>query len=157
MKKVYFNEFGVMSTMFLCAAADTENPGCKSADDFSKPNAEIMKEIEKEEQERELQEKKNAAKNQLQKDRYEQERDAIELRYQRAKEKAEAKKLKARTEENNKYNAGGVDTEEHKANIQKIREEYSRDIDTADNERSKALSNLRDKNPEGYRRSDSRW
>ena len=143
----------------LCAAAETENPGagtgCESADNFSNPNEALMKEIKAEEEEREKEEKKNAAKLQVQQDTYEQEQQAIELRYKRAVEKAQTKKLKARTEENNKYFAGGIDTDVHKKNIQEINNTYNKEENEADNERCKALRNLRTKNPEGYSRS--RW
>ena len=55
-------------TNIKCMAIEDE--ACASVDGFSKPNSEIMKEIEAEEKAREREEQKNAAKIQLQKDSY---------------------------------------------------------------------------------------
>lgn len=130
-----------------------EDDACASVDGFSKPNAEIMKEIEAEEKAREREEQKNAAKNQLQKDSYRQESEAIELRWARATADAKADRLKAITKENDAYKAGGVDTKEHQENLRKIEDEFYKAQNKADEARNTALENLRTKNPEGYRRN----
>lgn len=135
----------------LCMAIEDE--ACASVDGFSKPNADIMKEIEAEEKAREREEQKNAAKIQLQKDSYRQESEAIELRHQRAIADAKADRLKAITKENDAYKAGGVDTKEHQENLRKIEEDYNKAESKASNARHDALENLRTKNPEGYRRN----
>ena len=130
-----------------------EDEACASVDGFSKPNAEIMKEIEAEEKAREREEQKNAAKIQLQKDSYRQESEAIELRYQRAIADAKADRLKAITKENDAYKSGGVDTKDHQENLRKIEEDYYKAESKANEARNTALDNLRTKNPEGYRRN----
>ncbi len=137
----------------------TADDSLKNVDGFSNPNSEIMDEIRKEEEEREREEKKNAAKIQLQIDTFEQELAAIELRQARAKEEAKTKALKARTDENEKYMAGGKDTEDHKKAIAAIEEEYANNVRKADTEFNKAYQNLKAKNPMGYSRSSRscRW
>ena len=130
-----------------------EDEACAQVDGFSKPNAEIMKEIEAEEKAREREEQKNAAKNQLQKDSYKQESEAIELRYSRAIAEAKADRLKAITKENDTYKEGGVDTKVHQENLRKIEEDYTKAESKASDIRYTALENLRVKNPEGFRRN----
>ena len=130
-----------------------EDDACASVDSFSKPNAEIMKEIEAEEKAREREEQKNAAKNQLQKDSYRQESEAIELRHSRAIAEAKADRLKAITKENDAYKEGGVDTKAHQENLRKIEDEYQKAENKANDTRYTALENLRMKNPEGFRRN----
>ncbi len=130
-----------------------EDDACASVDGFSKPNAEIMKEIEAEEKAREREEQKNAAKNQLQKDSYKQESEAIELRYSRAIAEAKADRLKAITKENDSYKEGGVDTKMHQENLRKIEDEYQKAESKVNDARYTALENLRMKNPEGFRRN----
>lgn len=153
MKKLFtLAQFGILSAMCNAPVGDDE---CAVVDGFSKPNADIMKEIKEEEEKRVRDEQKNAAKNQLQIDSYKQESEAIELRYKRAESEAYAAKLKARTAENNAYTEGGVDTEVHKANLEKIEKTYNDAIEKANKERCKALDNLRQRNPRGYDRS--RW
>lgn len=141
----------IQSVNNKCMAIEDE--ACASVDGFSKPNADIMKEIEAEEKAREREEQKNAAKIQLQKDSYRQESEAIELRYQRAIADAKADRLKAITKENDAYKAGGVDTKEHQENLRKIEEDYNKAESKANTARYDALENLRTKNPEGYRRN----
>ena len=144
-----FTEVGVVS--HKCMAVED----CDAVDGFSKPNADIMKEIKAEEEARVRNEQKNAAKNQLQLDSYRQEKEAIELRYDRAVSDAKATKLKARTNENSSYAEGGTDTEVHKQNLEKIEHTYNEAVEKARRERDKAMSNLRTKNPHGYDRD--RW
>lgn len=132
-----------------------EDDVCALVDGFSKPNADLMKEIEAEETAREREEQKNAAKNQLQLDSYRQEKEAIELRYDRAISDAKADKLKARTSENKTYIEGGVDTEVHKQNLEKIETKYNDACEKVRREKNKAMDNLRTKNPRGYDRD--RW
>ena len=141
----------IQSVNNKCMAIEDE--ACASVDGFSKPNADIMKEIEAEEKAREREEQKNAAKIQLQKDSYRQESEAIELRHQRAIADAKADRLKAITKENDAYKAGGVDTKEHQENLRKIEEDYNKAESKASTARYDALENLRTKNPEGYRRN----
>lgn len=141
----------IQSVNNKCMAIEDE--ACASVDGFSKPNADIMKEIEAEEKAREREEQKNAAKIQLQKDSYRQESEAIELRHQRAIADAKADRLKAITKENDAYKAGGVDTKEHQENLRKIEEDYNKAESKANTARYDALENLRTKNPEGYRRN----
>lgn len=148
--KNLFN-LGIVTANMLCMAAGDEE--CASADGFSKPNAEIMKEIEAEEKAREREEQKNAAKNQLQKDSYKQESEAVELRYSRAIAEAKADRLKAITKENDSYKEGGVDTKVHQENLRKIEDEYQKAESKASDVRYTALENLRMKNPEGFRRN----
>lgn len=140
---------GFAANMCRMAVGDDE---CANVDGFSKPNADIMKEIAEEEAARVRTEQKNAAKNQVKKDSYAQEYNAIELRYKRAEAEAQAERLKAMTKENKNYNEGGVDTDEHRKNLEKIEDEYRTALDKAHRERSKALDNLRTKNPDGYNR-----
>lgn len=147
------NELGVVFTNVLCAPVEDEV--CGVVDGFSKPNADIMKEIKAEEEARVRDEQKNAAKNQLQLDSFRQEKEAIELRYDRAIAEAKADKLKARTKENNAYTEGGVDTEVHKQNLEKIERAYDEACEKARREKMKAMDNLRTKNPRGYDRD--RW
>lgn len=147
------NELGVVFANVLCAPVEDE--ACGAVDGFSKPNADIMKEIKAEEEARVRDEQKNAAKNQLQLDSFRQEKEAIELRYDRAIAEAKADKLKARTKENNAYTEGGVDTEVHKQNLEKIERAYDEACEKARREKMKAMDNLRTKNPHGYDRD--RW
>ena len=147
------NSLGVVFANVLCAPVEDE--ACGVVDSFSKPNADIMKEIKAEEEARVRDEQKNAAKNQLQLDSYRQEKEAIELRYDRAIADAKAVKLKARTNENNSYTEGGVDTEVHKQNLEKIERAYNEACEKARCEKNKAMDNLRTKNPRGYDRD--RW
>ena len=151
--KNFNNELGVVFTNMLCMAVEDET--CDAVDGFSKPNAEIMKEIKAEEEARVRDEQKNAAKNQLQLDSYRQDKEAIELRYDRAIADAKAVKLKARTNENNSYTEGGVDTEVHRQNLEKIERAYDEACEKARREKNKAMDNLRTKNPRGYDRD--RW
>lgn len=148
--KYLFNH-GIVTRNMLCMAIEDE--ACAGVDGFSKPNAEIMKEIEAEEKAREREEQKNAAKNQLQKDSYKQESEAIELRYSRAIAEAKADRLKAITKENDAYKEGGVDTKAHQENLRKIEDEYQKAESKANDTRYTALENLRMKNPEGFRRN----
>lgn len=147
------NELGVVFANVLCAPVEDE--ACGVVDGFSKPNADIMKEIKAEEEARVRDEQKNAAKNQLQLDSFRQEKEAIDLRYDRAIADAKAVKLKARTNENNSYTEGGVDTEVHKQNLEKIERAYDEACEKARREKNKAMDNLRTKNPRGYDRD--RW
>lgn len=151
--KNFNSELGVMFANMLCMAVEDET--CGVVDGFSKPNADIMKEIKAEEEARVRDEQKNAAKNQLQLDSFRQEKEAIELRYDRAIAEAKADKLKARTKENNAYTEGGVDTEVHKQNLEKIERAYDEACEKAQREKNKAMNNLRTKNPRGYDRD--RW
>jgi hypothetical protein len=151
--KKFMNELGSMFANMCCMAVEDE--ACGVVDGFSKPNADIMKEIKAEEEARVRDEQKNAAKNQLQLDSYRQEKEAIELRYDRAIAEAKADKLKARTKENNAYTEGGVDTEVHKQNLEKIERAYDEACEKARREKNKAMDNLRTKNPRGYDRD--RW
>lgn len=128
-----------------------------NVDSFSSPNAEIMKQIQKEQAEKELEAKKNAAKLQLQKDSFEQEFEAIKYRRDNNQVKAKNEALKARTAENNAYLAGDILTEVHQKNIQKIESDLRDKINKINDEFNRAFSNLRNKNPEGYRYSDMRW
>ena len=146
----YYADF-IPGANMLCMAIEDE--ACASVDGFSKPNSEIMKEIEAEEKAREREEQKNAAKIQLQKDSYKQESEAIELRYQRAIADAKADRLKAITKENDAYKSGGVDTKDHQENLRKIEDEYYKAENKAKDACHTALDNLRTKNPEGYRRN----
>lgn len=146
-----FAEIGVVN--HKCMAV--EDDACSVVDGFSKPNADIMKEIKAEEEARVRDEAKNAAKNQLQLDSFRQEKEAIELRYDRAIADIKADKLKARTKENNAYTEGGIDTEVHKQNLEKIEAAYNEACEKASREKKKAMDNLRTKNPRGYDRD--RW
>lgn len=157
MNKFFMTETGVINSVanFKCAAFD-EEAGAASVDGFSNPNAEIMAELKKEEEERVRTEQKNAAKIQLQKDGFEQELNVIELRRDRKKAEAKAKKTKDITAENESYQAGGVDTETHQKNLERIKDDYNKACIEIDREFDKAYDNLRTKNPEGYKRY-SRW
>lgn len=145
-----FNEINSLDNRLRMAIEDAT---CESVDNFSKPNEDIMKEIEAEEKAREREEQKNAAKIQLQKDSYKQESEAIELRYSRAMSDTKADRLKAITKENDAYKAGGVDTKAHQENLRKIEDEFNKAESKASDARYTALENLRTKNPEGYRRN----
>lgn len=145
-----------IANSLLCEEFNPEGVAA-GVDGFSKPNKEIMDEVLKEETEREKEEKKNAAKIQLQVDRFDQEFEVIRNRKAKAYYNADNEATKKRTEENKAYLAGGIDTEEHKKNLDKIAEECSKKKDEAAREYRKACDNLRTKNPEGYRRSNYRY
>lgn len=152
-KMLFMNAgMGIVNTVanFKCE----EVVDCTAVDGFSNPNAELMAEIKKEEEERVRNEQKNAAKIQLQEDSYRQEKEKITLRKKRAEEAAYAKKLKARTEENEKFAAGGILIEEHQENLKKIEDDYNKEISKADEEYRLAYNKLKQMNPEGYRRVD---
>ena len=72
------NEAGI-TDFRKCEEFDPEKVAA-GVDDFSKPNADIMKEIAEEEKKREREAQKNAAKIQLQKDAYDQEYDVLKNR-----------------------------------------------------------------------------
>ena len=144
---------GIMDSRKMMSAEDD----CSSVDNFSRPNKEIMDEIKKEEEARIRDEKKNAAKNQMAEDNCRQQYEALQLRKKRAEEKAHATRLKKRTEENEKYQEGDVDTEEHRQNLEKIQNEYEESIRNADKEFSKACDNLETANPSAYRKVTRGW
>ena len=60
---------------------------------------------------------------------------------------------KARTEENARFQAGEVKVEDHKIKINEISEACDKANTKAEKEFLAAMSKLREKNPEGYRRS----
>lgn len=150
-KKIFMTAgMGLVMGNLKCAAVDD----CSNVDGFSNPNAEIMAEIQKEEEDRIRSEQKNAAKLQLQEDKYKQDKEKLLLRKKRAEEAAEAKKLKARTAENEKFANGGISIEDHQKNLKDIETEYEREINKADDEYRTAYTKLKQMNPEGYRRVD---
>lgn len=150
-KKIFMTAgMGLVMGNFKCAAVDD----CSNVDGFSNPNAEIMAEIQKEEEDRIRSEQKNAAKLQLQEDKYRQDKEKLILRKKRAEEAAEAKKLKARTAENEKFANGGISIEDHQKNLKDIETEYEKEISKADDEYRTAYIKLKQMNPEGYRRVD---
>lgn len=151
MSKFIFMTAGIVMNSANIKCASVED--CNEIDGFSNPNAEIMEEIKKDEEARIREQKKNAAKNQLQEDRYRQDSEKLELRRKRTQEDALAKKLKARTAENEKFASGGVSIEDHKKNLDEINEEYDKNIRKAENEYSNAMRKLRQMNPEGFNRS----
>lgn len=128
-----------------------------SVDGISRPNKEIMDEIKKEEEERLREEKKNAAKNQIAEDNCRQKYEAITLRKKRAEERAYADRLKARTEENEKYQQGDMDTKVHKENLQKIEDSYQKTLDKINREYMDACENLSTANPKAYNRVTRGW
>lgn len=152
MKKEIFMTagMGLIMSSLKCAAVDD----CSNVDGFSNPNAEIMAEIQKEEEDRIRSEQKNAAKLQLQEDKYKQDKEKLLLRKKRAEEAAEAKKLKARTTENEKFASGGISIEDHQKNLKDIETEFEREIAKAYDEYRNAYAKLKQMNPEGYRRVD---
>lgn len=152
MTKVIFMTTGMGLVMgnLKCAAVDD----CSNVDGFSNPNAELMAEIQKEEEDRVRSEQKNAAKLQLQEDKYKQDKEKLNLRKKRAEEAAESKKLKARTAENEKFASGGISIEDHQKNLKDIEAEYEREITKANDEFRNAYAKLKQMNPEGYRRVD---
>lgn len=152
MRKEIFMTAGMGLVMgnLKCAAVDD----CSNVDGFSNPNAELMAEIQKEEEDRVRSEQKNAAKLQLQEDKYKQDKEKLILRRKRAEEAAESKKLKARTAENEKFANGGISIEDHQKNLKDIEAEYEREIAKANDEYRNAYAKLKQMNPEGYRRVD---
>lgn len=153
--KHFMKNFGmILGTMCMMAV---EDDACASVDGFSRPNKEIMDEIKKEEEERIRNEKKNAAKNQMSEDNCRQQYEALQLRKKRAETDAHATRLKKRTEENQKYQNGELDTEEHKANLEKIENEYEEAIRKSDKEFSRACKNLETANPSAYRKVAYNW
>ena len=152
MRKEIFMTAGMGLVMgnLKCAAVDD----CSNVDGFSNPNAELMAEIQKEEEDRVRSEQKNAAKLQLQEDKYKQDKEKLILRKKRAEEAAESKKLKARTAENEKFANGGISIEDHQKNLKDIEAEYEREIAKANDEYRNAYAKLKQMNPEGYRRVD---
>lgn len=152
MRKEIFMTAGMGLVMgnLKCAAVDD----CSNVDGFSNPNAELMAEIQKEEEDRVRSEQKNAAKLQLQEDKYKQDKEKLILRKKRAEEAAESKKLKARTAENEKFASGGISIEDHQKNLKDIEAEYEREIAKANDECRNAYAKLKQMNPEGYKRVD---
>lgn len=152
MRKEIFMTAGMGLVMgnLKCTAVDD----CSNVDGFSNPNAELMAEIQKEEEDRVRSEQKNAAKLQLQEDKYKQDKEKLILRKKRAEEAAESKKLKARTAENEKFASGGISIEDHQKNLKDIEAEYEREIAKANDEYRNAYTKLKQMNPEGYRRVD---
>ena len=151
MSKILTETAGITESS-LCEAFDPDKTAA-GVDDFDKPNAEIMKEIAEEEKQREREAQKNAAKIQLQKDAYEQEYCVIKNRRDKALYNANNEATKARTEENARFQAGEVKVEDHKIKINEINEACDKARTKADKEFLAATSKLREKNPEGYRRS----
>lgn len=150
-KKIFMTAgMGLVMGNLKCAAVDD----CSNVDGFSNPNAELMAEIQKEEEDRVRSEQKNAAKLQLQEDKYKQDKEKLNLRKKRAEEAAESKKLKARTAENEKFASGGISIEDHQKNLKDIEAEYEREIAKANDEYRNAYAKLKQMNPEGYRRVD---
>ena len=150
-KKIFMTAgMGLVMGNLKCAAVDD----CSNVDGFSNPNAELMAEIQKEEENRVRNEQKNAAKLQLQEDKYKQDKEKLNLRKKRAEEAAESKKLKARTAENEKFASGGISIEDHQKNLKDIEAEYEREIAKANDEYRNAYAKLKQMNPEGYRRVD---
>lgn len=152
MRKEIFMTAGMGLVMgnLKCAAVDD----CSDVDGFSNPNAELMAEIQKEEEDRIRSEQKNAAKLQLQEDKYKQDKEKLILRKKRAEEAAESKKLKARTAENEKFANGGISIEDHQKNLKDIETEYEKEIAKANDEYRNAYAKLKQMNPEGYKRVD---
>lgn len=142
---------------FCAGVMDSVSDDLDKVDGFSKPNADIMKEIKEEEEARIREEKKNAAKNQVSEDMCRQKYEAINLRKKRAEEKAYADRLKARTEENKKYQEGDLDTEEHRKNLEKIQDTYDTEIRKISLQFEKDCDNLRTANPEAYRKVTRGW
>lgn len=136
---------------------DSVEDDLNKVDGFSRPNAAMMDEIKKEEEERIYNEQKNAAKNQVAEDEMRQKYETLQLRKKRADEKNHAERLKKRTEENNKYRAGELDTEDHRNNLEKIENEYFEASRKAESEYNKALSNLRTSNPKMYDKVVRNW
>ena len=136
---------------------DSVSDDLDKVDGFSKPNADIMKEIKEEEEARIREEKKNAAKNQVSEDMCRQKYEAINLRKKRAEEKAYADRLKARTDENKKYQAGDLDTEEHRKNLEKIQDTYDTEMRKISLQFEKDCDNLRTANPDAYRKVTRGW
>lgn len=152
------NKFNYLpGVVFAGMLMDSVDEDASSVSGFSKPNAEMMREIQKEEEERIMNEKKNAAKNQLSEDQCRQKYEALILKRKRAEEKAFADRLKARTEENNKYLAGDLDITEHQENLEKINNEYDEKISKIEREHRKMLDNLRTANPKIYNRVVNGW
>ncbi len=151
MSKILTETAGITESL-LCEAFDPDKTAA-GVDDFDKPNAEIMKEIAEEEKQREREAQKNAAKIQLQKDAYEQEYGVIKNRRDKALYNSNNEATKARTEENARFQAGEVKVEDHKIKINEIGEACDKARTKAEKEFLAAMSKLREKNPEGYRRS----
>ena len=147
------NEAGI-ADFRKCEEFDPEKVAA-GVDDFDKPNAEIMKEIAEEEKKREREAQKNAAKIQLQKDAYDQEYEVLKNRRDKAKFNANNEATKARTAENERFQAGEIRVEDHQAKLDEILETRDKAVSKADREFSTAIQKLREKNPEGYRRSNN--
>lgn len=156
MNKLINETAGIMNGVSNFKMDSIEND-LNSVDAVSRPNKDIMDEIKKEEEDRIREEKKNAAKNQVAEDNCRQQKEAIELRFMRAQERAHTDRLKARTAENQKYQAGDIDTEDHKKALDKISEEYYQTIRKAEEERDKALENLQTANPRAYSKVCRGW
>lgn len=156
MNKLINETAGIMNGVSNLKMDSIEND-LNSVDAVSRPNKDIMDEIKKEEEDRIREEKKNAAKNQVAEDNCRQQKEAIELRFMRAQERAHTDRLKARTAENQKYQAGDIDTEDHKKALDKISEEYYQTIRRAEEERDKALENLQTANPRAYSKVCRGW
>jgi len=149
----------LVGNQFATVKSEEFNPDAVAAgvDNFSKPNADIMKEIEEEEAKRVRDAQKNAAKIQLQKDSYDQEYEVLKNRKDKAIFNANNEATKARTEENNRFKAGEVLVEDHKAKLDDIIETRDKAINKAEKEFSTAVGKLREKNPDGYSRSYRGW
>lgn len=140
---------GLMQAV-LCEEFNPEKY-CGGIDEFQKPGANAVKAAQQEMQKENEEIKIKEAKRQLIVDEYSQTRNAIEARYKKKTGELETKYLKLQTEENAKYAAGDVATEDHRKELAKFRDEKEKEADTLMRQRQRDIDTLDRKLPDGRR------
>lgn len=139
----------------LCEEFDADKMA-GGVDNFGKSEAAMMAEAKAELAKEENDRKKDEMKKQVSVDTYDQEREAIEVRYQKAKTAAATTCLKAKSAENERFLKEGGDVRTHRETLEKFEEIKSKELNAAESTYSAAASTLRMKNPAGYSGS-RRW
>lgn len=134
----------------LCEEFNSEKY-CGGIDEFQKPSANAVKAAQQEMQKENEEIKIKEAKRQLIIDEYSQTRNAIEARYKKKTGELETKYLKLQTEENAKYAAGEVATEDHRKELEKFRDEKEKEADALIRQRQRDIETLDRKLPDGRR------
>lgn len=123
----------------------------------SKTNAELVAAALKEDADKDFERRKEQVRKQMQKDAYEKEFDLLKQRFVKKESEIQTEKLKAVTEENKWFTDGVVTIDEHKANLDKIRERERESLTKLKEEYGKLFRNLRDEKPDGYYMSGRSW
>lgn len=133
----------------LCEEFDADKMA-GGVDNFGKGEAAMMAEAKAELAKEENDRKKEEMKKQVSVDTYDQERAAIEVRFNKAKTAAATTCLKSKTAENERFLKEGGDVRAHRETLEKFEEIKDKEISAAESTYSAAVSTLRMKNPAGY-------